>query len=61
MPPPWLHFSSTILFTLCFLTAEESPKMFDLYIQETLEDMDRNEDAVVTIEEYIGASIIVNN
>ncbi len=35
--------------------------MFDLYIQEALEDMDGNEDGFVTLEEYIGASIIVNN
>ncbi len=28
--------------------------MFDLYIQETLEEMDKNGDGSVTVEEYVG-------
>lgn len=36
-----------------FLHPEESPRMFDVYIEETLEEMDEDGDRLVTLEEYL--------
>ncbi len=35
--------------------------MFDLYVQETLDDMDKNGDGSVTVDEYVGEYHSSNN
>lgn len=37
-----------------FLHPEESPRMRDLVVSETLEDIDKDNDGKVSVEEYIG-------
>ena len=37
-----------------FLHPEESPRMRDIVVIETIEDIDKNNDGKVSVEEYIG-------
>ena len=39
-----------------FLHPENNPHMRDLVVEETLEDIDKNKDGVITLDEYIGTS-----
>ena len=39
---------------MAFFHPEEFQHTADIHIQETFEDMDRNKDGVLTLEEYIG-------
>lgn len=36
-----------------WIRAEDAPRMRDVYIDETLSDMDNNKDGFVTLDEYI--------
>ena len=39
---------------IVFLLTEAFPELRDVYVDEIMEDMDRNKDGYVTVEEYVG-------
>ena len=39
---------------VAFIHPEERENMFDIVIDETMEDIDKNQDGTLSVEEYIG-------
>ena len=52
-------FYNELLHIVTLLVVEESPRMFDLYVEETLEDMDDNGDNLINLEEYLSEYKVV--
>ena len=43
---------------VAFIHPEEREHMFDIVVEETMEDIDKNHDGKLTIDEYIGKLVI---